>query len=315
MERRSLASRLGALAVACLLIVGVALPAAAQSSSATVSGSIRDAQGGTVPKATVVLVSDRRGTTLTGALNASGDFVFPTVPPDVYTLRVSADGFKTAEQRAMTVNSNDRLSVGIVTLELGAVSEAVTVSAAAAELQTQSAERSYAVEGQVVQNIAVNGRGFFGLAFLAPGVVVNGQATPTGQESQAMSANGQRPSQNNVQIDGVTDVDTGNNGGPMVAVSLDSVQEFKVLTSNYQAEYGRSVGAQVIARDTCSSATTSTTPTPGSTATPRARTPPATSSPTRRCRSSTSATSATRSGGRSSSPASSTPTARSSSSS
>src|SRR5712691_4250562 len=168
MQRRALTSRLGALSAALLLIAGAARPVAAQSSSATVSGSIRDAQGGTVPKATVTLLSDRRGTTLIGAVNGSGDFVFPTVPPDVYTLKVSADGFTTAEQRAMTVNSNDRLSAGIVTLELGAVSEAVTVSAAAAELQTQSAERSYAVEGQVVQNIAVNGRGFFGLAFLAP---------------------------------------------------------------------------------------------------------------------------------------------------
>jgi hypothetical protein len=247
MERRALTSRLGALAVASLLIAGAALPAAAQSSSATVSGSVRDAQSGTVPNAAVTLVSDRRGTTLTGVVNGSGDFVFPTVPPDVYTLKVSADGFKASERQGVTVNSNDRLSVGLVTLEVGTVSETITVTGAAAELQTQSAERSYAIEGQVVQNIAVNGRGFFGLAFLAPGVVVNGQPSPTGQESNNMSANGQRPSQNNVQVDGVTDMDTGNNGGPVVAVSLDSVQEFKILTSNYQAEYGRSVGAQVIA--------------------------------------------------------------------
>src|SRR5262249_40870897 len=111
--------------------------------------------------------------------------------------------------------------------------------------QTQSAERSYAIEGQAVKDIAVNGRSFFGLAFLTPGVVSQ-DSTPTG-DSASLSANGQRQNSNNVHVDGITDMDTGNNGRPMVAVSLDWIKEVKVLTSNYQAEYGRSSGAQISA--------------------------------------------------------------------
>src|SRR6185295_3241907 len=232
---------------AAALLVLTALPAAAQTTAGGVAGSVHDEQGAAIPGATATLTSDTRGTVLSAAMNRSGEFVFATVPPDTYTLSVKADGFKSVERRNVVVNANDKLSVGTLVLTLGGVTETVSVSAETTPLQTQSAERSYAVEGQVIQNVAMNGRDFFGFAFLAPGVVVNGQPTPTGQASNNMSANGQRPSTNNVTIDGVTDIDTGNNGGPMVAISLDSIQEFKILTSNYQAEYGRSVGAQVSA--------------------------------------------------------------------
>jgi hypothetical protein len=232
---------------AAVLVLLAARPASAQTTSGRVAGTVQDEQGAALPTATATLTSNSRGTVLTAATNKSGDFVFPTVPPDTYTLGVKADGFKPVDRTNVVVHANDQLSVGTVVLALGGMSESVSVSAEATPLQTQSAERSYAVEGTVVQNVALNGRDFFGFAFLAPGVVVNGQSTPTGQQSQALSANGQRPSTNNVTLDGVTDIDTGNNGGPMVALSLDSIQEFKILTSNYQAEYGRSVGAQISA--------------------------------------------------------------------
>jgi hypothetical protein len=230
-------------ALACLLMLPAI--AAAQITSASVSGAVRDSQGAVIPGATVTLTSAARGTVLVATSTVEGDFVFAAVDADTYTLRVAMDGFKTVERIGIVVHPGDRVSVGTVAIEVGAVAETVTVSARATELQTESAERSYAVEGKAVQNIAVNGRSFFGLAFLAPGVVTT-QATPTG-DSATMSANGQRMNSNNVQVDGITDMDTGNNGGPMVAVSLDSVQEVKVLTSNYQAEYGRSAGAQISA--------------------------------------------------------------------
>ncbi len=229
------------------LIAISALPLAAQSTSGTVSGSVKDPQGAAVPTAVVTLTSGLRGTVLTATVNSKGEFVFASVLPKTYTLLAKADGFKPAERTKVVVNASDRLSLGGITLELGGVQETVSVTADAAVLQTATAERSFAVTGDSMQKLAVNGRGFFNMAFLAPGVVVNGQPTTANQESQAMSANGQRPSTNNVTLDGVTDVDTGNNGGPMVAVSTDSVQEVKILTSNYQAEYGRSAGAQIMA--------------------------------------------------------------------
>ena len=171
------------------------------------------------PSASVALVSNRRGTSFPGAPNASGDFVVPTVPPDTYTLRVTADGFKPIE-RSVVVNSNDRLDLGTLVLEVGGVTETVTVEAARRRAADARAERSYAVEGQVVQNIAVNGRSFFGLAFLAPGVVATNAANTPQRRPPATRRRSARTASaaatNNVQIDGVTDVDTGNNGGPMV---------------------------------------------------------------------------------------------------
>lgn len=234
--------------VAIAFVAMSALPLAAQTTSGTISGTVKDPQGSGMPTATVTLTSDQRGTVYTATVGKAGDFVSVSLPPGTYTLVVKADGFKQAVRTKVVVNANDRVAIGTITVELGGLAETVSVVAdAQVILQTQSAERSFAVTGESMQKLAVNGRGFFNMAFLAPGVVANGVSNTAGVESQNLSANGQRPSTNNVQLDGVTDIDTGNNGGPMVAVSMDSVQEVKILTSNYQAEYGRSVGAQISA--------------------------------------------------------------------
>jgi hypothetical protein len=224
---------------ASLLIILEAVLAAAQTTSGSVAGSVRDAQGAAIPGASVTLVSARRGTTASATTDGAGDFVFPTVQPDEYALRVAASSFKPIERQRIVVNANDRLSVGVLTLEMGPLTETLVVSAEAPALQAGSAERSYAVEGATIQNIAVNGRGFVGLASIAPGIVA------TGGDLSNIAANGQRPNSNNLTIDGITAVDTGNNGGPNALLSLDSIEEFKVLTSNYQAEYGRAAGAQI----------------------------------------------------------------------
>jgi hypothetical protein len=243
-QRARLAIVAGCVWMALLVLIQ---PVAAQVTSASVAGVIRDSQGAVIPGATVTLTSITRGTTFNAISTTEGDFVFPIVEADTYQLRVTMDGFKTAERTNIVTHPGDRLALGVITIEVGAVTETVNVAARATELQTQSAERNYAIEGEAVKNIAQNGRSFFGLAFLAPGVVsTQNTGVPTG-DSATMSANGQRTNSNNVQIDGITDMDTGNNGGPMVALSLDSVQEVKLLTSNYQAEYGRSAGAQLTA--------------------------------------------------------------------
>ena len=101
-----------------------------------------------------------------------------------------------------------------------------------------------------IQNIAVNGRSFFGLAALVPGVVPNSDS-PT--QVSNLNANGQRSNSNNMTIDGVANIDTGDNGGNMAQTNLDAIAEFKILTASYQAEYGRAVGAQVQVVTKCGS--------------------------------------------------------------
>ena len=142
----------------------------------------------------------------------------------------------------MIVNANDRLTAGAFTLTIGQLSETVVVTGTSNDIQLRSGERAYTLQSVAMQNIAVNGRSFFGLAALVPGVVMNSD-TPT--QVSNLNANGQRSNSNNMTIDGVANIDTGDNGGNMAQTNLDAIAEFKVLTASYQAEYGRAVGAQV----------------------------------------------------------------------
>jgi hypothetical protein len=216
----------------------------AQTTSASVSGTVQDAQGGVLRGATVTLTSRTQGYSLTAPTDERGRFVFPIVRPDRYSLRASLSGFKTLERANVVVNANDDLSAGLLTLEVGQMSESVSVLARVSELQAESGERSFTLEDEAIQSIANNGRSFFGFTTLVPGVAPTmGGENPT--SADAFTVNGQRPNSNNVTIDGVTNLDTGNNGGPMATTNLDAVSEFKILTNAYQAEYGRAVGGQV----------------------------------------------------------------------
>jgi hypothetical protein len=239
---------LAVLAAALLMAGGAPERASAQITSASVAGTIKDAQGLAIPGAVVTLTSTTRGTTVETVSGDEGYFVFPIVSADTYALKVTMEGFKSLEVPNLQVNAGDKRSLGVLTIEVGALEESVTVSAHSIELQAKSAERSFTIEGEAVQSIAVNGRNFFALAFNAAGIV-NTAAQPgaLGAQSNTMVANGMRANQNNVQIDGITSMDTGSNQGPSVSLAIDAVQEIKVLTSNYQAEYGRSAGAQITA--------------------------------------------------------------------
>ena len=219
--------------------------AAAQTTSGSIAGSVVDQQQGAIVNATVKVADDSKGFSQTAATDKEGRFVFPQLPPGTYTLSVEATGFKKLQRAGIALVANDKLALGDVMVEVGAASETISVTGGATQIQAESAERSYAVQGAAIQNIAVNGRGFTPLASLAPGVIFN---TNTGSADavQNIFANGLRGSANNLQLDGVSIMDTGNNG-TLLNISLDSIAEFKVLTSDYQAEYGRAAGAQLSA--------------------------------------------------------------------
>jgi hypothetical protein len=243
----TLAERRGRVALRAVLVGllwladGAALHA--QTTSAAVFGSVEDPQGGVLPGATVVLTSRTQGNALTTRSDQQGRFVFPIVRPDRYSLRVSLEGFKTLERTNVVVNANDRLSAGVLTLELGAITEEVSVTGRVSELQADSGERSFTLEGETIENIANNGRSPFAFATLVPGVSpLAGNENPV---NTMFSVNGVRGTQNNMTIDGVANVDTGSNGDPMATTNLDAVSEFKVLTNAYQAEYGRAAGGQI----------------------------------------------------------------------
>jgi carboxypeptidase family protein/TonB-dependent receptor-like protein len=212
-----------------------AVPVAAQITTGTVAGSVKDDQGLAVPGATVTLISEARGTKMAPVVtNATGDFVVPNVTADTYTVEITMTGFSTIVRPGVAVSGGDRISVGSLTLTLGKAAETVTVSGESPLIQSQSGERSFRVTTAEVENLPIGtNRNFASLTSLTPGVT--GTTTRIGGGGQ-----------NNIMMDGVSTMDTGNNG-QLLQMNPEAIAEVKVLTAGYQAEYGRSSGLQITA--------------------------------------------------------------------
>ncbi len=232
-------------ALVCLAVL--AGSAWAQQTSATLMGVVKDKQGAVVPNATVVLRNQEQGATVRELKSeADGSFAIAPLQPATYTLTVEAPGFKKFEQRDIKLFANDRVSIPNIVLDIGNVTETVTVEAAPVQMQTESAERSGVVTGVQTVNLALNGRNYLDLVKTIPGIIsqFNGQvAGPGGIGS--IFANGQRGNQNNVTLDGVTNMDTGSNGTQHTSLNIDAVAEFRVITNSQPAEFGRSAGAAI----------------------------------------------------------------------
>lgn len=222
------------------LVIGLALVpciALGQVTTATVSGTVKDVQGSVVPGAAVVLTSDTRGVQVGEAIaDAAGSFVFPGTMPDTYTVTVSLVGFKTLKTSGVTVSAGDRLALPAFVIEVGTLTETVLVVGESPLIQGASGERSFTIPTESVENLPISSRNFRDLALLTPGVIA-------GQNAGVQRIGGGGYA--NIMMDGISAMDTGNNG-QMIAMNTDAVAEVKVLTSAYQAEYGRSSGIQVL---------------------------------------------------------------------
>jgi hypothetical protein len=231
-----------------LLACALALTAFGQNTG-SLSGTVQDPQGNAIAGARVTVSDPARNFQLEATTGTEGTFSFATLQPSTYNVTVEAQGFKKYVQSGIVINIADRQSTGNITLEVGSLTgETVEVTADAAQLQikTESGEQSNAINNQQIQNLAINGRNYLDLLKLTPGVVVTtGFATSQPGGLGNINVAGQRGGKNNLTIDGTTNVDTGSNGTQHIALSLDNIAEFKILTSNYQAEYGRSSGAAI----------------------------------------------------------------------
>src|SRR5262245_44815779 len=130
------------LAAVSLVVLGSPPSVSAQTTSASVSGIVQDPQGGVLPGVTVTLTSRTQGNVLNAVTDDGGRFVFPIVRPDTYSLQVALQGFKTLERTNVVVNANDKLNAGTLTLEVGQMSEEVSVTSRVTEVQSTSGERS-----------------------------------------------------------------------------------------------------------------------------------------------------------------------------
>jgi hypothetical protein len=225
----------------------LAVSAFAQNTG-SLSGIVQDPNGGALAGAKVTVSDPSKGFQLETKTNSEGTFSFSTVPPGTYTVTVEVTGFKKTVKSGIILNIADRQSTGVIALEVGGIENTVEVTADAAQLlvKTESGEISQTISGEQVRNLSLNGRNYLDLVKLTPGVVsfVNAQTAGPGGLG-GFNINGTRANQHNLTIDGTTNVDTGSNGTQHIALALDNIAEFKILSSAYQAEYGRSAGGDI----------------------------------------------------------------------
>src|SRR5579862_9059887 len=208
----------------------------------SITGTVRDNTGAVVAKAEITLTNTGTRTALKTTTNESGDYLFAAIPPGTYDLSVRAVGFNTYDATGIVLSVSQRARVDAA-LAVGEVKTTVTVEAAATtQVETESSEVSGVVTGKEVSQLVLNGRNFTQLISLTPGV-----SNQTGQDegtvgvygNVAWSINGGRTEYNNWELDGGDNMDNGSNGTLNVYPSIDAIAEFKVLTSNYGAQYGR----------------------------------------------------------------------------
>jgi outer membrane receptor protein involved in Fe transport len=230
-----------------------------QSPNGTINGLVLDPTGGAVVGAEIRIANDATGVQYTGRTNDEGIYVVTNLPPGAYRLQVSKIGFKTLIKPDIVLNVQDSLAISF-TLPIGAVSETITVTGGAPLMNTESAAVSTVVDRQFAENLPMNGRSFQTLIQLTPGVVL----TPNNQGAEGQfSVNGQRGASNYWMVDGVSaNIGTGANfnagngaggalgsfsvlGGTNSLVSIDAMEEFRIQTSTYAPEFGRTPGAQI----------------------------------------------------------------------
>ncbi|MGA2249885.1 carboxypeptidase regulatory-like domain-containing protein [Terracidiphilus sp.] len=223
------------------------VPAWGQFDSASVLGTIKDPSGSPVSSASVELLNISKGVRVTRQTGASGDYEFINVQPGDYMVTATAAGFDKTQTDRFTVTVGARQRVEL-TLKVGTASQSVTVTGAATLLETDSSDRGETVRTEEAVNLPLNGRAYADLSLLVPGVresLLEVLSLPSRDASY--NVNGLNSMTNNFQLDGIDNnaYQSANQGYSNEAIipSPDAVQEFKVETDNYSAEYGRAGGA------------------------------------------------------------------------
>ena len=218
----------------------------AQGLTGQISGTVTDQGGGVLPGAAVTVRNTGTNATREVTTTGEGTFVVPDLLAGTYEISVTMTGFKGYHVTGVNLSANERLALRPIALQVGQLEETVAVTAEAARVQTQSGERSGLITQEQLQEISLKGRDYMGMLRLLPGVTdTQNREAPGWNNLGGLSINGGRNNTINLTYDGVTNLDTGSNTGPFLAPGLDSIAEIKVLTSNYQAEYGRSSGGTI----------------------------------------------------------------------
>lgn len=231
-------------ALSCLLLL-LCTVSWAQKDTGAIVGTVKDASGALVAGARVTISDVDRGTNLTITTNSQGEYVASPLKVGRYSVTAEKPGFKKDVAGPITVTVQERPQVNLA-LDVGNVNETITVNTQAAQLETENSELGQSVGSHTIETLPLNGRNYAQLALLAAGV---GPAEPGSrvETSYGFSSNGSRSLQNNFQLDGIdNNSDLGdvlNGSAYVIQPSVDALQEFKVQTNAYSAEFGRGNGA------------------------------------------------------------------------
>jgi hypothetical protein len=224
------------------------LSALAQSNNGRISGTITDNSGAAVANASVTATNIDTHVARKALTDTAGFYVVPNLPVGQYDVAVEAPGFRKAQKTGSDLVDFGRLTVDFK-LEVGAVTETVTVTAAAGEtVNTVSGELSHTINAEQVQDLALNGRNYLQLATLVPGVALldeDQMATTTSLSVSNFAANGARPGTNHLMIDGGMNLDSGSNTSQVNNVGVDFVEQVSVQTAAMSARFGRNSGAAI----------------------------------------------------------------------
>src|SRR5947208_201433 len=232
-----------------LLVLAIGAPVHAQSPSGEISGTVGDSSGLPVPGVTVTLTNVATNVVRVVQTNETGLYVMTAIPPGTYDLKGELSGFRTVERKNIGVQVGSASRIPL-TLEVGALGEVLEVRGGAPLIQTENAAISTVIENRAIVELPLNGRNYLQLASLIPGATTNGPSSSQGKQrmggqrnSFALNVAGQRIHYNHYSLDGVENTDL-NFNSYMLLPSVDALQEFKVESGIFGAEYGRAI-AQV----------------------------------------------------------------------
>ena len=241
---------LPALLAGLILVAASASTVLAQAVTGTLLGTVTDSSGAVVTGAKVTITNEGTGFTRTANTDAAGEYTFPSIPTGRYTVLAEMQGFKAGALSGIIVGVDQRVRMD-VSLEVGAMTESVTIEASTPLLQTSSSELGTTVDNEQIEALPLNGRNFVSLTRTVPGVLrgnpgsnIDGAGSLAWRASASFSANGQRARDNNYMLDGVDNNETWLQT-VVIFPSVDSLQEVKLQTSTYSAEFGRSLGGIV----------------------------------------------------------------------
>jgi Carboxypeptidase regulatory-like domain/TonB-dependent Receptor Plug Domain len=232
--------RLAALAVVSAVVSLADRPLFAQSFTATLVGTVTDPSGAALPGATVTAVQQGTARAHTALTASDGGFTVPQLAPGRYDVTVEMSGFKRHQASGLVLETDQTRRLD-VRLEVGGFAEAITVSGEAPLLNTDTSSKGEVITQRQVQDLPLNGRNYAELALLVPGVY---RRPAEDDQGEGLATAGTRTDASNFILDGVVNR-SDRNASPGVNAAIDAIEEFKVETSTYSAEYGRTAGAQV----------------------------------------------------------------------